>query len=165
MKSFMFALAASLVLVPAAYAQETVVQANPPRSAPPTKAVPPETAPQNATSRDTTLGTTAPGQADFMATDAAVQQDIVKARDETRAAQTAGAAGDDAGACSHLNAAYSDMNEIIVLSDTYAAQLDAHDEYSPADKQKLLDQVNTIRSSVAVAQATVGDELKTNCTP
>ncbi len=156
MKSFMFVLAASLVLVPAAHAQETVVQANPPRSPPPAKAAPPETAPQD---------TTTTAQADFMATAATVQQDVVKARDETRAAQTAGAAGDDAGACGHLNAAYSDMNEIIVLSDTYAAQLDAHDEYSPADKQKLLDQVNTIRSSVAVAQATVGDELKTNCTP
>lgn len=104
-----------------------------------------------------------PAQADFMTTAAAIQADIVTARDEAQAAQTAIAGGDDAAACAHLRTAYGKMDEIIVLSDTYAAQLDAHSDYSAADKQTLRDQVNTIRRTVAVAQGTVGEDLKTRC--
>ncbi len=102
-------------------------------------------------------------EADFMATAAAVQADIVMARDETKAAQAAIDAGDDASACTHLHAAYVKMDEIIVLSDTYAAQLDAHSDYSAADKQKLRDQVSAIRGTVVTAQGAVGDDLKTRC--
>lgn len=100
---------------------------------------------------------------DFMATSATLQDEVLKAQAETRAAQNAIDAGDTDTACTHLHAAYSGMDTIIVLADTYAAQLDARDDYTEADKQALFDEVNSIRANVVTAQGDVGGELKDRC--